>query len=266
MSVAERNTQLTADLTAARERGLQAQERVAGLEAALRERDAAAEAEQLLRCRVRLCNGAGARDPLAHISAFRVYNAARPYSRHALPGCALLRGPCRMLWAENNIGPPSTDFREELLSPVQSEQTMAEQEARLQQAQEQLQEVRASEAQLQWAPEASMVESAATIAVLKATMESASTEALELEQRRHVSTGHELRVTSSLWSAPPVNGLDFQEAQAHATVQKQAMGNGNHCLLLGGGMRSMSFSMWSRGVLDDSCARLQAKGGGGHAE
>ena len=70
MGVAERNAQLTADLAAARERGLQAQERVAGLEAALRERDAAAEAEQLLRCRVRPCDGAGAKNLMADIVAF----------------------------------------------------------------------------------------------------------------------------------------------------------------------------------------------------
>ena len=81
--------------------------------------------------------------------------------------------------------------------PVQSEQTMAEQEAQLQQAQEQLQELHASEAQLQRALEASTAESAATIAVLKATMESASSEALELEQRRHVSGGVGSQVTLS---------------------------------------------------------------------
>ena len=69
MGVAERNAQLTADLAAVRERGLQAQERVAGLEAALRERDAAAEAEQLLRCRVSFCDSAGARDLMADFYA-----------------------------------------------------------------------------------------------------------------------------------------------------------------------------------------------------
>ena len=81
------------------------------------------------------------------------------------------------------------------MSPVQSEQTMAEQEARLQQAQEQLQELHALEAQLQRALEASTAESVATIAVLKATMESASTEALELEQRRHLSGSNPLQMT-----------------------------------------------------------------------
>ena len=77
----------------------------------------------------------------------------------------------------------------------QSEQTMAEQEARLQQAQEQLQELQAAQAQLQQALEASSAESTATIAALKATMECASTEAIELEQRRHVSGGHALQMT-----------------------------------------------------------------------
>ena len=72
---------------------------------------------------------------------------------------------------------------------------MAEQEARLQQAQEQLQELQAAQAQLQQALEASSAESTATIAALKATMECASTEAIELEQRRHVSGGHALQMT-----------------------------------------------------------------------
>ena len=52
MGVAERNAALTAELAAARELGTQAQERAAALEAALEERDANAEAEQLLRARV----------------------------------------------------------------------------------------------------------------------------------------------------------------------------------------------------------------------
>jgi len=52
MGVAERNAQLTADLAAMEERALQAQEHAQALEQALEERDANAEAEQLLRNRV----------------------------------------------------------------------------------------------------------------------------------------------------------------------------------------------------------------------
>ena len=52
MGVAERNAALTAELAAAHELGTQAQKRAEALEAALEERDANAEAEQLLRARV----------------------------------------------------------------------------------------------------------------------------------------------------------------------------------------------------------------------
>ena len=52
MGVAERNAALTAELVVVRELGTQAQERAEALEAALEERDANAEAEQLLRTRV----------------------------------------------------------------------------------------------------------------------------------------------------------------------------------------------------------------------
>ncbi len=54
MGVAERNAQLTADLAGAQERALQLQERADAVEQALEERDANAEAEQLLLARVRL--------------------------------------------------------------------------------------------------------------------------------------------------------------------------------------------------------------------
>lgn len=50
--VAERNAALTADLAAAREQALQLREHAEALEGALEERDANAEAEQLLRARV----------------------------------------------------------------------------------------------------------------------------------------------------------------------------------------------------------------------
>ena len=54
MGVAERNAQLTADLAGAQERALQLQERAEAVELALEERDANAEAEQLLLHRVSL--------------------------------------------------------------------------------------------------------------------------------------------------------------------------------------------------------------------
>jgi hypothetical protein len=54
-AVAERNAALSAELAAVRELGAQAQERAEALEAALEERDANAEAEQLLRARVCPC-------------------------------------------------------------------------------------------------------------------------------------------------------------------------------------------------------------------
>ena len=54
MGVAERNAQLTVDLATAREHALQLQERAEAVEHALEERDANAEAEQLLRHRVNL--------------------------------------------------------------------------------------------------------------------------------------------------------------------------------------------------------------------
>ena len=57
MGVAERNAQLTADMAAAQERALQLQERAEAVEQALEERDATAEAEQLLLHRVRLIHG-----------------------------------------------------------------------------------------------------------------------------------------------------------------------------------------------------------------
>ena len=69
-------------------------------------------------------------------------------------------------------------------SGMQSEQTMAEQEAGLEQLREQLAEIRASRAQLENALAASAAESQATIAALKASMACASSEALDLAQRR----------------------------------------------------------------------------------
>ena len=56
MGVAERNVQLTTDLAAAQEHALQLQERAEAVEQALEERDANAEAEQLLRNRVSIYN------------------------------------------------------------------------------------------------------------------------------------------------------------------------------------------------------------------
>ena len=64
---------------------------------------------------------------------------------------------------------------------------MAEQEARLEHLQDQLQEARAAHAELERALAASSAESAATIAALKASMQCANSEALELAQRRHAT-------------------------------------------------------------------------------
>ena len=110
-----------------------------------------------------------------------------------MPGRALFLGPCHCCGLK--VISLLVHQLRALLSPVQSEQTMAEQEARLQQAQEQLQELHALEAQLQrrWKP--APLRAWPTIAVLKATMESASTEALELEQRRHLSGSNPLQMT-----------------------------------------------------------------------
>jgi hypothetical protein len=64
---------------------------------------------------------------------------------------------------------------------------MTEQEARLEQLQDQLQAARAYHAELERALAASTAESAATIAALKSSMQCASSEALELAQRRHAT-------------------------------------------------------------------------------
>lgn len=63
---------------------------------------------------------------------------------------------------------------------------MAEQEAKLEALQDQLTEARAAHAGLERALAASSAESAATIAALRASMENASSEALDLAQRRCV--------------------------------------------------------------------------------
>lgn len=71
------------------------------------------------------------------------------------------------------------------LLAMQSEQTMAEQEAALVQLRQELTELRASSAQLEQALAASTAESQATIEALRNSMACASSEALELAQRRH---------------------------------------------------------------------------------
>ena len=78
---------------------------------------------------------------------------------------------------------------------MQSEQTMAEQEAALGQLRDQLTEVRASHAQLEQALASSTAESQATIEALRSSMACASSEALELAQRRYTP--------QLLWPASP---------------------------------------------------------------
>lgn len=67
---------------------------------------------------------------------------------------------------------------------VQSEQTMAEQEAKLEQLTEELTGLKAQNAQLERALAASTSDSEATIAALKSSVECATSEAMELAKRR----------------------------------------------------------------------------------
>ena len=90
------------------------------------------------------------------------------------------------------------------LLAMQSEQTMAEQEAALGQLRDQLTEVRASHAQLEQALAASTAESQATIEALRSSMACASSEALELAQRRCAA---QLREPASLTLFCPPAGL-----------------------------------------------------------
>lgn len=72
---------------------------------------------------------------------------------------------------------------------MQTEATVAEQEAALALAREQASEQRAARAQLERALAASTAEAAATIGALKASMQQQTAEALELEQLRCAHPG-----------------------------------------------------------------------------
>ena len=83
---------------------------------------------------------------------------------------------------------------------------MAEQEAALGQLRDQLTEVRASHAQLEQALAASTAESQATIEALRSSMACASSEALELAQRRCAAQLHEPASLTLL--CPPAGLVD----------------------------------------------------------
>ena len=109
-------------------------------------------------------------------------HVAREGGQHRV-SCILLARQIRLRIEEVAI-PIYMHCLQRAVLAMQSEQTMAEQEAALGQLREQLTEVRASHAQLEQALAASTAESQATIEALRSSMACASSEALELAQRR----------------------------------------------------------------------------------
>ena len=83
---------------------------------------------------------------------------------------------------------------------MQSEQTMAEQEAALERLRAELAELGASSARLEQALAASTAESQATIEALRSSMACASSEALELAQRRHAQQSVLIHLSCALMS------------------------------------------------------------------